>query len=538
MPVWVVWCSAALTWVESAALALLFWRLGSLLDLSGSPSAPAIGEFVLPTAFALVAALCAAAGRWLAQWSSAGAERGLRRLVVSGVHDLGVVRSAGRSGELLSLATAAVERTATYRAAFLGPMLGALTAPFLVLGVMGLAVDAVTAGWLALLVLVVPVVIGVFQRLVRPIGAQYRRTQARLTAAFLEAIQALDLLAYSRAADRAASELAQRGEEHRRGVMRLLAGNQLLILVVDAAFSLTVVVAAAALAVGRIATGQLSLGAGVAILLMATLVVGPVDLVGQFFYVGMAGRAAQRQLEAHLEAGTAASNTAGAPASRSEGERGGLTLEDVTAGWVDDRPVLRGFSLRVAPGETVALVGPSGIGKSTVSALVQAHLLPQSGRVLVDGLDTSTADPDVVRSRIAVVEQRTFLFLGSIGDNLRVAAPDAEDDQLWQALDLAGLREEVEAMPAGLDTPVGEHGRLLSGGQAQRLAIARAALRDSPILVLDEPTSQVDLAGEAAVLAALGRLARGRTVLVIAHRPGAILTADRVVRLGGEETAL
>jgi ATP-binding cassette subfamily C protein len=149
----------------------------------------------------------------------------------------------------------------------------------------------------------------------------------------------------------------------------------------------------------------------------------------------------------------------------------------------------------------------------------------------VGGVDVAATDPADVRARLAVVEQRTFLFLGTVAANLRVADPAATDERLWEALALAGLADEVAAMPRGLDTPVGEHGALLSGGQAQRLGIARAWLRDAPILLLDEPTSQVDLAGEAAILEALDRLAAGRTVLMIAHRPGAILAADRTVEL-------
>ncbi len=540
-PRWVLWTSVGLAWAAAVATALLFARAGAILDndvLAGGR----LGGDVLTAgsagpllALAAVAAFCAAAGPAFSDWAASETERRLRALVVSRVFGGGVSGSSGRSGELLAMATGTVERVAHYRAGFLGPIAGALTTPFLVLAVMAVTVDPVTAGWLALLVLLVPVLIGGFQRAVRPIGAAYRRSQARLTAGFLEAIQALDALVYARAAERVGADLARRGEEHRRQLMRLLAGNQLLILVVDAAFSLTVVVAAAVIATTRLADGALTLGDAVAILLMTTLVIGPVDVVGQFFYIGIAGRAAQATLGAHLGGASSASRPQDTRAERNQhaGPGGALVLERVTAGWPGRGPVLDGLSLQIGPGERVALVGPSGVGKSTVSALIQAHLLPSAGRVVVDGLDTRTADSGTVRSRLAVVEQRTFLFLGTVADNLRLAAPGASDDQLWGALELAGLREEVEAMPRGLRTPVGEHGRLLSGGQAQRLAIARAWLRDAPILLLDEPTSQVDLAGEGAILAALDRLATGRTVLMIAHRPGAILAADRVVDLAG-----
>lgn len=530
----VIAVSAGLAWVGAVATAVLFARIGAAVDSGAVPPS----ALALLITLAAVAAVCAGAGAWFTQRADSDAERRLRRAVVSRVFDRGVTGTAGRSGELLSLATDAVERAAHYRAGFLGPIVAALSTPLLVLAVMALTTDAATAGWLALLVLLVPVLIGGFQRLVRPIGAAYRRTQGRLTAGFLEAIQALETLVYARAARRVGADLARRGEEHRRGLMRVLAGNQLLIFVVDAAFSLTVVVAAAAIATARVAAGTLTLGEGLTILLMTSLVIGPVDVVGQFFYIGISGRAAQRQIGAHLGPAPVPGRPSAARHDVHEpgagAGAGSIVLREVNAGWPDGPDVLQGFSLRVDPGERVALVGPSGAGKSTVSALIQAHLLPREGAVLVGGADTARTEPDAVRARLAVVEQRAFLFLGSIADNLRVASPDAPEARLWEALEIAGLRAEVEAMPQGLATQVGEQGSLLSGGQAQRLAIARAWLRDAPILLLDEPTSQVDLAGEAALLAALDRLASGRTVLMIAHRPGAILAADRVVELAAD----
>lgn len=524
-PRWVLLLSAGFAWAGAAATALLFVVVGQSLDAGALSPA----HLTLLVVLAVVSALCAGAGAWFSAWAGSAAERRLRRAVISRVFARGGT-ARETSGELLSLATDSVERASHYRASFLGPIIGALTTPFLVLAIMALTVDAVTAGWLALLVLLVPVLIGGFQRLVSPVGAAYRTSQARLTSAFLEAIQALETLVYAGAADRVGRDLATRGEEHRRRLMRLLAGNQILIFVVDAAFSLTVVVAAAGIAAARLGAGELSFGAAIAIVLMTTLVIGPVDVVGQFFYIGIGGRAAQRALSAQLR-GDAATPAGETPAPGGPGE---IVVDAATAGWPGGPDIVQEFSLRVAAGERVALVGPSGVGKSTLAALIQGHLTARQGGVRVDGVDAAH-DPAGIRSRLAVVEQRTFLFQGSIADNLRLADADATDAQLWEVLGRAGLRAEVEAMPAGLDTPVGEHGRYLSGGQAQRLAIARAWLRDAPILLLDEPTSQVDLAGEAAILAALDELAQGRTVLMIAHRPGAILAADRVVTLGGAE---
>ena len=552
--------SALTGWLAAGASALLFVLLGRVVDGLAADALPAHDAAPAPTAWVLwavllglVVAVCTGAGAWWSERTSAQAEKHLRAAVVSAVFRGGAVRASAQAGRLLAAATTSVEKTAHYRAGFLGPITASLTTPLLVLLVMAVAVDPVTAGVLTLLVLLVPVLVGGFQRLVRPVGGRYRRSQAALTSAFVDAIQGLETLVLARAAHRRAELLARRGEEHRRSLMRMLAVNQLLILVVDAAFSLGVVVAAAVLTAVRVGTGDLSAGDGTAILLLSTLVIGPVDVVGQFFYIGIAGRASQAQLGSVLGAETtsapqadpaseadrtpaatpsAVPEAAPSPAAGSPSAAGtpALLLEEVDAGWPGGPTILDGLSLRVESGEHVALVGPSGAGKSTVASLLLGHLAARAGRVRVDGIDPAR-DPAGARSRIAAVQQRAFHFLGTIEDNLRLAAPAATQEQLWEALERAGLRADVEAMPAGLATPVGEQGALLSGGQSQRLAIAQAWLQDAPILVLDEPTSQVDLAAEEQILTALRLLAADRTVLMIAHRPGAILAADRVIRL-------
>lgn len=544
--------SVGLGWAAALASALLFVLLGRALDRTaagGMAGALDTAWILGAVALAVVAAVCAGLGTWWSERASSRTESRLRAAVVSAVFRGGSVRASAQAGRLLAAATTSVEKAAQYRASFLGPITASLTTPLLVLLVLGIAVDAVTAGILALLVLVVPLAVGGFQRLVRPVGGAYRRSQAALTSAFVDAIQGLETLVLARAAERRGILLARRGEEHRRTLMRMLAVNQLLILVVDAAFSLAVVVAAAVLAVMRVSSGALTPGDGAAIMLLSTLVIGPVDVVGQFFYIGIAGRASQAQIgsiirEGEARGGAAAGPRATAPAPAvtadpaAEAAAGpapsagfaAIELRGVEAGWPGGPTVLDGLSLRVEWGERVAVVGPSGAGKSTAAALIQGHLQARSGTVLVDGIDVG-ADPAAARRRIAAVEQRAFHFLGTIEENLRLAAPDATGAQLWDALDRAGLRADVEGMPRGLGTQVGEQGSLLSGGQSQRLAIARAWLTEAPILVLDEPTSQVDLAAEDQILRALEDLAADRTVLMIAHRPGAILAADRVIRI-------
>lgn len=191
--------------------------------------------------------------------------------------------------------------------------------------------------------------------------------------------------------------------------------------------------------------------------------------------------------------------------------------------------MLTDVDLEVPAGQRLAVVGPSGAGKSTLLALLAGDLLPTSGTVSINGTRSSAATADEVRGASALVTQSTWLFTGTIADNLRLADPDATPERMWWALEAANLADEVRAMPQGLETAVGERGMSLSGGQAQRLSLARAFLADRPLLLLDEPTSQVDLASEAQIVEAIERLAAGRTVVTVSHRAGALTACDRVV---------
>ena len=211
--------------------------------------------------------------------------------------------------------------------------------------------------------------------------------------------------------------------------------------------------------------------------------------------------------------------------------RGEISLEDVTFGYDERRPVLRRASLVIAAGERIGIVGETGAGKSTLLSLLLRLHDPLSGRIRLDGTDLRLFDAADLRRQFAVVFQETVLFQGTIGENIAVGRPGAAEDAIEAAARAANLHEAIGRLPDGYATPVGERGHALSGGERQRVGLARAFLRDAPILILDEPTSALDAATEAGVLEALERLTEGRTSLTITHRERALHGCDRVVRV-------
>jgi ATP-binding cassette subfamily B protein len=220
-----------------------------------------------------------------------------------------------------------------------------------------------------------------------------------------------------------------------------------------------------------------------------------------------------------------------------EPPQGRLALEHVTFAYPTrpEQDALIDVSFSVKTGETVAIVGPSGAGKTTIFALAQRFFDPQKGQVTVDGVDVRKAVPQEVRERIAVVPQETVIFSGSVMDNIRFGKPEASHEDVLEAARAARVDEFAERLPKGYDTEVGERGVTLSGGQRQRIAIARAILRDAPILLLDEATSALDAESEAFIQQAIEKLTANRTTLVIAHRLATVRNADRILVLDGGE---
>jgi ATP-binding cassette subfamily B protein/subfamily B ATP-binding cassette protein MsbA len=211
--------------------------------------------------------------------------------------------------------------------------------------------------------------------------------------------------------------------------------------------------------------------------------------------------------------------------------RGHITIENVSFGYEPNQPVIRGVSLDVAPGKTVALVGPTGAGKTTVAGLVPRFFDPWEGRVLVDGHDVRDVQLRSLRRNVGLVLQELFLFPLSIAENIAYGQPEATMAEIEAAAKAAGAHEFVSSLPRGYQTVIGERGTTLSGGERQRLSIARALLKNAPILILDEPTSALDTETEAALLVTLRQLSAGRTTLIIAHRLSTVRHADQIVVL-------
>ena len=501
--------------------------LGALLS-----SSSAAGLLAQALAAAAVSATCQLVAQRVARFSALTEEAHLRRLTLAHLLGLGPARAADiRSGATASLLTDGAERVALYRQTFLAPTLAAAAAPLLVLIELAAFVDVVPALVLAAAVIVVPAFIAWCHSRLRASSSNSRRARMRLAAEYLDAIQGLRTLTLARAAERTSARLRLEGESNRRAVMGLLAGNQLVILLTDGLFSLFLISVAAGLALVRLSTGAIDVSDALAIVLTSYVLLEPLDHVGAFFYVGMAGMANQRAIRRILSRPLPRSTARpGATVSSPMAAQASIVLDDVEAAW-DANPVLEGVNLSVRRGESLAVVGPSGAGKSTLMAMLAGNLLPSGGTVRVEGTELSAATQDEVRSASALVAQTTWLFTGTIADNLRLAQPYATPSQMWQALEVARLDKEVALMPEGLETQVGEAGLGLSGGQAQRLSLARAFLADRPVLLLDEPTSQVDLASEAAIVESLEQLSQGRTVVTISHRVGALTAADRTVRV-------
>ena len=284
-----------------------------------------------------------------------------------------------------------------------------------------------------------------------------------------------------------------------------------------------------------VANNQLALSDFVAFFLYVNIFMKPVFRLLMFtemYQRGMAGYHRFNEMMQHKV------EIDDAPDAIATGEiKGRITFENVTFGYLQDKPVLKHFDLDIAPGEKVAFVGATGAGKTTLASLLLRFYEPTQGRVLLDGVDIKEYKQSYLRNHVGLVQQDVFLFSDSVNFNIAYGKIKASEQEIKQAAKLAAADDFISALPEGYETKVGERGVKLSGGQKQRIAIARAFLKNPPVMVFDEATSALDTKTEKQIQKSLDKLAESRTTLIIAHRLSTIINADRIVVLHNGEIA-
>jgi len=452
----------------------------------------------------------------------------LRGELYDKVAELGPAWFAGeRTGGVMLSLTDGVEQLQTFFGQYLPQLCVAALTP--------LAIFAFIAWWdvpvagvmvaAALLGLMLPML---FHRLDRRASLARQRSFKAFGAELLDAIQGLATLKAFGQSAAYGRMLAKKSRELADSTMWVLATSTMTRGVTD----VTVAVgAAAALGLGayRVSHGLMSLTTLLIVLMAGTEIFRPLRDLRAVLHQGMVGQAAASGINellatrAPMQPSFTLTPAALPPT---------IAFEDVRFSYPGGRrAALDGLSFAVAAGECLGIVGPSGGGKSTITRLLLRLYDPQEGKIAIGGHDLRTLDPERVRREIALVQQDTMLFHGTVEENLRLGKPDASKAEIEAAARAANAQDFIEALPSGYATLIGERGAKLSGGQRQRLAIARALLRDAPILILDEALSSVDAENEAIIQEALDRLMAGRTTLVLAHRLSSVIGADRILVL-------
>ena len=508
-----------------ARLALLGWLLGRVL---AGESLAALAPAIALTALALAARSALDYARTMvAHHTAARVQERLRQILYAQVASLGPAHFArARTGDVMLSLVEGVQQLETYFGQYLPQLFVSALTPLLIFAFVAF-VDLPVALVLLAAAFVVLLAPALWHSRDRQASLARNRAYAAFGADFLDAVQGLATLkAFGQSGARARA-LQQRAHELFRSTMWVLGSNTMARGITDTGIALG---AAVALALGawRVSTGAMSVPALLVILMLGVEVFRPLRELRILLHQGMLGLSAARGIFALLDAVPAVSDRPDGP----EPADARVAFEGVTFAYPGARrPAHVALSFQVRPGERVAIVGPSGSGKSTIARLLLRFHDPDRGRVAIGGRDLRELSLEQIRSRVALVSQDTWLFHGTVEDNLRMGKPDASAEELRVATRAANAEEFILRLPQGYDTVVGERGVRLSGGQRQRIAIARALLRDAPILVLDEALSSVDAESEALIQGALDRLMRGRTTLVFAHRLSSVVGADRILVL-------
>jgi ATP-binding cassette, subfamily C, bacterial CydD len=491
-----------------------------------------LAEVALPLALLVGASAGRAAVAWgfevAGRRGASGVLSQLRLdLVERRLRDQAAALDGAESAEVATAAVAGVDALEATYARYLPQLVLAAVVPLAVIALVAV-IDPISAGVMLLTLPLVPVFMWLVGRQTERRARERWLTLARLSTHFLDVVRGLPTLRAFGRSSAQSERIARVGDEYRQATMGTLRVAFLSGTVLELAATLGIALVAVTVGV-RLVEGGTRLEAGLTVLVLAPELYLPLRNLAAQYHASADGLAvADRLLDLVEELPSQRAGSAAPPSPCDVA----LRLDRVSFSYPSrEGLVLDSVDLELAPGETVALVGPSGSGKSTVASLLLGLAEPTEGCVTAGVVDLATCDAAAWRAQVAWVPQRPTLFRGTVADNVRLGDAGAADNRVRAAAELAGADAFVRQLPDGYETVVGDGGRPLSAGQVQRLALARAFLRDAHFLILDEPTANLDPDSAELVGAALDRLREGRTILLIAHRPELARQADRIVTL-------
>jgi thiol reductant ABC exporter CydD subunit len=530
----------ALVIVGTAGAALIIVQAWLLADIIAAAFAggQGIAALSLPFAALLAVVVARAALGWgrevMADRASARAKAQLRGALLAHVAALGPARATDRwTGQIAVLSTRGIDALDGYFSLYLPQVFLAGIIPVAVLVAIGVQ-DWISALIIAATLPLIPLFMALVGAATRERMEHQLRSLQQLAGHFLDVVAGLPTL---KIFGRAKAQIRAVGvvtDQYRVATMSTLRVTFLSSLILELVATLSVALVAVEIGL-RLMGGHLGLQTAVMVLVLAPEAYLPLRQLGANYHASAEGVAAARQVFDVLEMPLP---THGHRSDVPDPAVSSIEIEGLRVQYPGrPQPALDGISITVAPGEVLAITGPSGCGKSTLLSVMLGFVSAQTGSVRVGGVDLAELAPEAWRAQVSWLPQRPHLFAASIADNVRLGDPDASNAEVSSAIAAAGLSDVVASKPAGLATMLGDAGSGLSVGERQRVGLARAFLREAPLLLLDEPTANLDGETESEVLTALRRLVAGRTVLLVAHRPALLALADRVLELGAVPVA-
>jgi len=523
----------ALGGIAVVAQAWLLAHVIARVFLGGATRAQVATPLMLLLGAITLRALLSWAADAQAAHAAAGVKHELRDRVFARLLERGPIAAGSeRTGELVTTLTDSIEALDAYIARYLPQLALAALIPLTVAAVV-LTRDLLSGVVLLLTAPLIPIFMVLIGRLADLRSRRQWLAMSRLSASFLDTIQGLTTLKVLGQSRVQVAAIRRASETFRFASMEVLRIAFLSALVLELVATLSVAVVAVEIAL-RLLHGRLDFEQAFFVLLLAPEFYLPMRRLGADFHAGLAGTTAAQRLFALLDAQTPARPAIATPMPPAPA----IELEEVSYAYPGDggrgsaaRPALTSVNLTIEPGEKIAVVGPSGAGKSTLAQIVLRFVEPDSGHLMAGGVPAQAIDSDDWRRAMAWVPQNPHLFADTVAANIRLARPESDEREVTAAARHALADDFIAELPAGYDTSIGERGALLSGGQARRIALARAFLADAPLLILDEPTADLDPRLQAELDLVLEDLLAGRSTLIIAHRIPTVIAADRVVVL-------